>query len=98
MLHYVCCSYLIHASQLGDHLVAITLVDKKSLSLARVTHLHCVLRHQSVEESIVFLSNSPCTVKHKYFGTGKVLCVQQDLQCVSHCTLKTESSNFLMTM
>jgi len=60
--------YLIHACQLGDHLVAVPLIDKEPLSLARVTHLQRVLRHESVEECIVFLSDCSYALQQTFFS------------------------------
>ena len=52
---YIKPTYLIHACECGDHLVAVALVHQEPLPLNGVVHLHGILRHQGVEERIVLL-------------------------------------------
>lgn len=45
------------------NLKTVSLVHQEALSLCRISHFLCVLRHQWVEVGVVFLSNHSCTKK-----------------------------------
>ena len=47
-------TYLVHASQLSDRLVAVALVDQETLTFGRVSHLKRVCRDERVKEGVVF--------------------------------------------
>ena len=52
-----CRTYLLHAGESRDDLVAVALVDEEALSLPGEAHLHCVLRHQRVEEGVILFGD-----------------------------------------
>jgi len=52
--------YLFHSWQINDDFVRIALIHKEPLPFSGISHFHSILRNESVEEGIVFLSQGTC--------------------------------------